>query len=55
VPNRPADNDSDVIRATRVERVLHEIIADLLGGGHGQEPVTNPFVRYVLRQTVAAQ
>lgn len=47
--NRASDNDSDVVRATAVERILQQQLAGLTRTGHGAKTVSDLFIRHVFR------
>src|SRR5512132_986952 len=50
-----ADDHRDIVRAAGIERILQQVIADLLRARHGHQPLVDPFVRNMLGQAVAAQ
>ena len=45
----------DVVASAALERVLHQGLAHLLGGGHRAEPVADPLVGDVAGKPVAAE
>src|SRR5450432_1449988 len=55
VPCRAPNHDGDVVRAAAVKRVLQQLLAHLLRGGHRRQTLGDALVGDVLREPVRAQ
>src|SRR5919112_2197090 len=50
-----SDDQGDVVDPPTGERVLEQVLTDLAGGGHGDEPLPDPLVGNVVGEPIAAE